>query len=380
MWIRPIFILKASLCDTRFETEAKGNSEIAYQWQFNLFVYYILYLASATGIDDQGSRTGSQLNDLDGSRTERRGRVLKKEKTDLVRRPRTYHSKLIGNLQFDPRDAKPLISSSNNNNTEEQHLRGRVSDNTGTSVQERREASIDLTSNVNYKLPGSEAFDRIEIGSSNRPVSSGPQLRQRSSDLSLPDIWRSSTPQLCTQHANLTRESPQALVRELSSRSLIHEYVQQEELPGETSESTSTKKRVPTPNENKISLISLYDLQVVQRLPVTSAFSFSYYELPHQQKVFNESIGRAVKRIGRRKKGNFRSRSVPWRNTLPLPLPHPSLQHLIPRSDQLHFRQLIIINQNAEKKKKKEKQVDFNIRRTVHWQICLKKRCDVLEL
>ena len=61
-------------------------------------------------------------------------------------------------------------------------------------------------------------------------------------------------------------------------------------------------------------LVSLEDLNVIHRLPVSSAFTFSFYELPNQHREHNESIKKAADRIGRRKKkasGNFRSKSAP---------------------------------------------------------------------
>lgn len=61
-------------------------------------------------------------------------------------------------------------------------------------------------------------------------------------------------------------------------------------------------------------LVSLEDLNVVHRLPVSSAFTYSFYELPNQHREHNNSIKKAAGRIGRRKKkesGHFRSRSAP---------------------------------------------------------------------
>ena len=61
-------------------------------------------------------------------------------------------------------------------------------------------------------------------------------------------------------------------------------------------------------------LISLEDLNFIHRLPVSSAFTYSFYELPKQHREHNETIKKAAARIGRRKKiesGHFRSRSAP---------------------------------------------------------------------
>lgn len=61
-------------------------------------------------------------------------------------------------------------------------------------------------------------------------------------------------------------------------------------------------------------LVSLEDLNVIHRLPVSSAFTYSFYELPTQHRKHNESIKKAASRIARRKKkesGHFRSKSAP---------------------------------------------------------------------
>lgn len=60
-------------------------------------------------------------------------------------------------------------------------------------------------------------------------------------------------------------------------------------------------------------IVSIEDLNVIHRLPVSSAFTYSFYELPNQHRVHNDSIKHAVGQIGRRKKkgtAHFRSRSA----------------------------------------------------------------------
>ena len=66
--------------------------------------------------------------------------------------------------------------------------------------------------------------------------------------------------------------------------------------------------------EKRKPLISLEDLNLIHRLPVSSAFTYSFYELPNHHREHNESIKKAVCRIGRRRKkesGHFRSKSAP---------------------------------------------------------------------
>ena len=61
-------------------------------------------------------------------------------------------------------------------------------------------------------------------------------------------------------------------------------------------------------------LVTLEDLNFIYRLPVSSAFTYSFYELPSQHRAHNESIKKAAGRIARRNKKesrNFRSKSVP---------------------------------------------------------------------
>ena len=61
-------------------------------------------------------------------------------------------------------------------------------------------------------------------------------------------------------------------------------------------------------------LVTLEDLSLIHRLPVSSAFTYSFYELPNQHREHNESIKKAAGCIARPKRketGNFRSKSAP---------------------------------------------------------------------
>jgi len=68
-----------------------------------------------------------------------------------------------------------------------------------------------------------------------------------------------------------------------------------------------------TIQEKSKPLVSLEDLNFIHRLPVSSAFTYSFYELPNQHREHNESIKKAASRIARRKKetGHFRRKSAP---------------------------------------------------------------------
>ena len=61
--------------------------------------------------------------------------------------------------------------------------------------------------------------------------------------------------------------------------------------------------------------LSVDDFNAVHRLPISSAFTYSFYKLPSQHKEENEAIKQAVSRIGQRKRprnpDHFRSRSAP---------------------------------------------------------------------
>ena len=65
--------------------------------------------------------------------------------------------------------------------------------------------------------------------------------------------------------------------------------------------------------KKKKPLVTLEDLSFIHRLPVSSAFTYSFYELPNQHRVHNESIKKAAGRIarGKNESANFRSKSVP---------------------------------------------------------------------
>lgn len=74
-----------------------------------------------------------------------------------------------------------------------------------------------------------------------------------------------------------------------------------------------TKKLFKTVEKRK-PLISVEDLNFIHRLPVSSAFTCSFYELPSHHREHNESIKKIAGQIGRRRKkesGHFRSKSAP---------------------------------------------------------------------
>ena len=74
-----------------------------------------------------------------------------------------------------------------------------------------------------------------------------------------------------------------------------------------------TKKLFKTVEKRK-PLISVEDLNFILRLPVSSAFTYSFYELPSHHREHNESIKKTAGQIGRRRKkesGHFRSKSAP---------------------------------------------------------------------
>ena len=69
-----------------------------------------------------------------------------------------------------------------------------------------------------------------------------------------------------------------------------------------------------TIQEKSKHLVTLEDLNLIHRLPVSSAFTYSFYELPNQHRQHNESIKKAAGCIARPKKketGHFRSKSAP---------------------------------------------------------------------
>ena len=60
-------------------------------------------------------------------------------------------------------------------------------------------------------------------------------------------------------------------------------------------------------------LLSIEDFNVIHRLPLSSAFTFSFFEIPRQHRLHNETIKKAANQIGRRKKpsSHFRTKSAP---------------------------------------------------------------------
>ena len=270
------------------------------------------------------SRPASQLSasDVMSGRERQKGpRGAKKEKKDHVKRPGAYHSKLVNTLSFNQGEARPLIGtndnssnnkdSSNNSNMAKQRPSTRGSEYSDVTISEL-ELPPAVTSYVHTGSTCSKEFG--DKGVTPRPVSSSFQRHQRSPDVSLPDIQRSCTPK--SQRPPRTERN---LERAELSGELSSDHALLEELLAESPGGSSAELKSLTPSPvrsaaKRSPLFSLYDLRGLHRLPLTNAFSFSYYELPRQHERKNKSIDLASKRIGRKRKGTIRSRSVPWDN------------------------------------------------------------------
>lgn len=80
----------------------------------------------------------------------------------------------------------------------------------------------------------------------------------------------------------------------------------------ESQSNESIEELFANPHREK-SKLSIEDFKVLQRLPLSSAFTFSFFQIPRQHRLHNERIRKAANRIGRPKKpsSNFRSKTAP---------------------------------------------------------------------
>ena len=249
-------------------------------------------------LDDQMSH-GSLANDdsmydfdeaTDDPRSSRARRAIrKKEKGDGVKRPGTYHSKAIKVMTLG--QGSPSMS----------HVTASFAEGSNARLSQAR---ISLTEASSALISCDSTVMNPVKKRSLRPVSS----------ISV------------KEHAQIRKETPEPeCAREHHDEStlaadcpsLAEDYFALPEvttLPSAQAQEKAEPKMLFKRVEQRKPLVLLEDLNFIHRLPVSSAFTYSFYELPNQHRQQNDSIKQAAARIGRRKKkesSHFRSRSAP---------------------------------------------------------------------
>ncbi|XP_068757817.1 uncharacterized protein [Montipora capricornis] len=264
--------------------------------------------ASFSNLDDQmsyGSVVGDDDNELDdhdlGSRSKRaRHASRKKEKGDGVKRPGNYHSRLIKDIPFSQEN--PSSSPSTATFVDSNMTHG---SNARLSQARLSRLSLPLSNASNAVSCDSIALSRR----SSRPASSvtvteHAQKRRPTPEPSEPLNAREDTDKL----PPLTLPGAVEAAVPVDSDATTPTQAELNE-----SESNEELENLFTPPEKREPLVSIEDLMVIHRLPVSSAFTYSFYKLPIQYRLHNESIKKAANRIGRKKmeSSHFRSKSAP---------------------------------------------------------------------
>ena len=265
-----------------------------------------MLLLSFADLDDRMSygslRNGDSVYDIyddeatGGKSNRARRSIRKKEKGDSVKRPGMYHSKVIQDMAVV--QGSPSISH--------------VTESFG-------DANIAYGSNARLsqaRISLTEASSSALI--SNSTLMNKPSMRPTSSVIIKKPQKRTETPEM---------ECALLLTEESKAVNSIDELPPLEPAVLEASVTTTRKNEQELNREQKEMreklfktvekrkpLISLADLNFIHRLPVSSAFTYSFFELPSHHREHNESIKKAAGRIGRRRKkesGHFRSKSAP---------------------------------------------------------------------
>lgn len=265
-----------------------------------------MLLLSFADLDDRMSygslRNGDSVyaiydDEATGGKSNRARRsIRKKEKGDSVKRPGMYHSKVIQDMAVV--QGSPSISH--------------VTESFG-------DANIAYGSNARLsqaRISLTEASSSALI--SNSTLMNKPSMRPTSSVIIKKPQKRTETPEM---------ECALLLTEESKAVNSIDELPPLEPAVLEASVTTTRKNEQELNREQKEMreklfktvekrkpLISLADLNFIHRLPVSSAFTYSFFELPSHHREHNESIKKAAGRIGRRRKkesGHFRSKSAP---------------------------------------------------------------------
>lgn len=256
-------------------------------------------------LDDQMSY-GSLANDdstydfdeaTDDPRSSRARRAIrKKEKGDSVKRPGTYHSKVIQDLTLG--QGSPSMS----------HVTASFAEGSNARLSQAR---ISLTEASSALISCDSTVMNPVKKRSLRPVSSvsvkeHAQIRKETPE---PECAREHHVEstLAADCSTLAADCP-PLAEDCSALPEVTT------LPSAQAQKETEPKMLFKRVEQKKPLVLLEDLNFIHRLPVSSAFTYSFYELPNQHRQQNDSIKKAADRIGRRKKkesGHFRSRSAP---------------------------------------------------------------------
>ena len=245
--------------------------------------------------DSNDDATGTRANPA-------RRATIKKEKGDRVKRPRIYHSKVIQDMALG--QGSPSVS----------HVTPSFVDANATYDSHARlsQARISLTEANSALSCDSTVINKRPV----RPASSVTVKERvlRREETPEPEPVKQhryvTTP---VQAENCTESIYQLppLEAAIPEDSTTTPPVQAQEKQGD--EKDKPKKLFKRVEKSK-PLFSIEDLNVIHRLPVSSAFTYSFYELPSQHRRHNESIKKAAARVGRRKKkasGHFRSKSAP---------------------------------------------------------------------
>lgn len=261
-----------------------------------------MLLLSFPDLDDRMSygslRNGDSVYDIyddeatGGKSSRARRSIRKREKGDSVKRPGNYHSKVIQDMAVV--QGSPSISY--------------VTESFG-------DANITYGSNARLSQA---RISLTEAGSSASTLMNKPSMRTTSSVIIKKPQKRTETPEM---------ECALLLTEESKAVNSIDELPPLEPVVLEASVATTQKNEQELNREQKEKreklfktvekrkpLISLEDLNFIHRLPVSSAFTYSFYELPSHHREHNESIKKAAGRIDRRGKkesGHFRSKSAP---------------------------------------------------------------------
>ncbi|KAL9959287.1 hypothetical protein ACROYT_G032598 [Oculina patagonica] len=220
----------------------------------------------------------------------------KKEKGDGAKRPgRYYHSKVID-------DMGQVTASFGDTNT----MYG--------SKARLSQARISL---IDANIP-SQCDSTFVIKRSSRPASVKEPSQKKKETVEtecLPEPSQEKQEDLQNCSESLDELPPlEDTVTQISGTASPTQAREKQSSPELSPEEKPKKLFKRTFQEKRKPLVSFEDLNVIHRLPVSSAFTFSFYELPNQHREQNESIKKAAGRIGRRKKkesGHFRSKSAP---------------------------------------------------------------------
>lgn len=244
--------------------------------------------------------------DPDDPESTRKKRVIvKKEKKEFVRKNRLHHSKFLDQLPMDGKDADVKKTPSSNWQQSLRPFVGEARSRLMSAGTQKRflpsSDSSELYHDKKWETKGGsqEHHDGNDMEQKRYFEEKMPTRSSKPFDVSnKPRGDSSRTPHSVSSQESLGDIPENEVFRreDIETPFLELQEIAIQEEDEETFEEPQSERRSRLSNDD------IRELQSLQRLPVTNAYTFSFYPLPRQHQEYNEKITRSAKNLGRKRR------------------------------------------------------------------------------